>query len=121
MDHDRSAVVLVVEDHEDTRALYVMALEQAGFLAHGVPNVAGARELLGTLHPDVLVADFNLPDGTAADIKKLCDVGHPKVCILVTGLNPADVDATGFDVVLSKPIPADELVRVIREQVGAAK
>jgi DNA-binding response OmpR family regulator len=119
VEHRRSPVVLVAEDDDDCRDLYLFALERAGFVAHGVDTVTAARALLETVHPDVLVADFGLPDGTGADLMKLCEASNPEVCILLTGFDAEDVDATGFHVVLVKPIAVDDLVGVIRSHMTA--
>jgi CheY-like chemotaxis protein len=116
----RTPVVLVADDHEDTRTLFVFALEQAGFIAHGAATVAEARELLDALRPDVLVADYSLPDGTGADLVELCAAARPKVCILITGHRAAEIEATGFHVVLQKPIVSGKLVETIRAHVASS-
>ena len=70
---DRAAV-LVVDDHEDT-----LALEQNGFRALGAGSIAEARAFLSSHEDvDVLVADY-FPDGTGAELTKLCGEGPPKV------------------------------------------
>ena len=115
---DRALLVVVVEDSDDMRDLLVLALGRAGFVAHGVASLEDARVLLADIHPDVLVADYSLPDGTGAEVLGLCAQGKPKVCILLTGFDPQRVDAPGFDVVLTKPVFPTTLVNVIRERVG---
>jgi DNA-binding response OmpR family regulator len=107
-------VVLVVEDHVDTRDLYVAVLEQAGFMTLAAGSVAEARGMLDRMHIDVLVADYWLPDGTGAELTKLCTDAKPKVCVLVTGHGTDDIDATGYHVKLRKPLNGDDLVAAIR-------
>jgi hypothetical protein len=60
---------------------------------------------------------FALPDGTGADLLRRSPTARPKVCILLTGFHADDVDTTGFDVVLKKPIPATDLLEVIRARM----
>lgn len=115
---DRALLVVVVEDSDDMRELLVIALGRAGFLAHGAASLAEARGLVADAPPDVLVADYSLPDGTGAEVLALCERGKPKVCILLTGFDPQRVEAPGFDVVLTKPVFPAKLVEVIRERVG---
>lgn len=107
-------MVVVAEDNADARELFVTTLEMAGFVAHGVAGVAEARALLATVRADVLVADYALPDGTGAELARLCRKVHATACILLSGYDAADVDATAFDGVLKKPVRGDALVEAIR-------
>lgn len=109
--------ILVTEDDEDSRELYVEVLKHAGFVVRGVADVAAARAVLEKLKVDVLVADYSMPDGSAADLMTLCRAAAPKVCILLTGHDAHDVDATGFHVVLTKPVTGDALVKAIHAYV----
>ena len=115
---ERPLLVVVAEDNDDMRELLVLALGGAGFVAHGVASLADARVLLADVHPDVLVADYSLPDGTGAEVLSLCHRGEATVCILLTGHAPEHVDAAGFHVVLTKPVPPATLVQAIRERVA---
>lgn len=115
MVNQRPLIVLVVEDDEDCRELYEMALERAGFVAHLAATVAEARAILRTVRPQVLIADYALPDGTGADVLALCKpAASPRVCILLTGYKTRDVNTAGFHIALRKPIAGDELIAVIK-------
>lgn len=114
MVNQRALIVLVVEDDEDCGALYKMALERAGFVPHLAATVAQARAILATVRPQVLIADYSLPDGTGADVLELCKPAAPRVCILLTGHRTKDINAAGFHIALRKPIAGDELVAVIK-------
>ena len=107
--------VVVVEDEDDLRELLVFALEVAKFRVNAAGSLAEARTLLaGHPHADVLVADFGLPDGTGADLSELCAEARPRVCILLSGHDARDIPASGFDVVLTKPVLPERLVSEIR-------
>ncbi len=110
-------VVLVAEDHADSRELYVSLLEMAGFATHGVASVAEARELLADVRVDVLLADYFLPDGTGREVLALCASAPPKAAILITGTSEDRIDARGFDVVLMKPVAAQDIFDAIRARV----
>src|SRR5579859_7059941 len=54
------AVILVVEDNPDTRELYRLVLESAGYEASSAISVHEALELLRARHFDVLLSDYSL-------------------------------------------------------------
>lgn len=111
----RPLTVVVVEDELDLRELLVFALEVAKLDVHAAASMAEARALLdGHLRPDVLIADFSLPDGTGADLLALCAAARPTFCMLLTGHDARDIPAGGFDVVLTKPVLPEKLVGAIR-------
>jgi CheY-like chemotaxis protein len=53
-------VVLIVESHEDTRALYAIALSGMGFEVIAEGNCANAYGRAWKAHPDVIVTDLTL-------------------------------------------------------------
>lgn len=106
--------VVLVEDDEDIRELFTYALERVGFDVRPAATVAEARAALAAAPTDVMVADYSLPDGTAAALISLCADTRPAVCVLLTGFDARDVDGSGYDIVLTKPISADQLIGAIR-------
>lgn len=109
-----SSLILVVDDDEDTRDLYVVAFETAGFSVRAAGTVAEALGVLGEIEPDVLIADYSLPDGTGRSLMEACAAARPRFCVLVTGFHERDVVASGFDLVLTKPVAFESLVEAIR-------
>jgi DNA-binding response OmpR family regulator len=64
-DADRTALrtlVLVVEDHEDTRSLYRYVLELHGYDVVEADRGEDAIRLATELHPDLVLMDTNLPE-----------------------------------------------------------
>ena len=55
-------LVLIVEGHEDTRALYALALSAMGFNVVAEPDGAAAFRRAWQLHPDIIVTDLALPN-----------------------------------------------------------
>jgi len=111
--------ILVVDDDEDTRELYVTAFEAAGFSARAAASIAEARALIDEARPDVLIADYSLPDGTGAALLDLCATARPRLCILVTGFHEQKVAASKFDLVLTKPVDFRKLVSLVRDRAPA--
>jgi CheY-like chemotaxis protein len=59
----RQPSVLVVDDHEDTRAMSVIVLRSQGFKAFAADGASTAFNTACTEHPDVIVTDLAMPDG----------------------------------------------------------
>jgi len=56
-------LVLLIEGHEDTRALYALALSTSGFEVVPVANSTEADRRAWELHPDIIVTDLPIPNG----------------------------------------------------------
>jgi CheY-like chemotaxis protein len=61
-------VILIVEDHEDTRNLLRIVLEGDGYVILEVADGLEAVEVAGREHPDLVIMDGSLPrlDGLSA-------------------------------------------------------
>ncbi len=112
-----SALVLIVDDYDDSREMYAEFLELSGFRVcqarDGGQGLAKAREL----HPDVILMDLSLPvlDGWEA-IKRLKTDSSTKhiPVIALSGHNESDVagkHTPRWDYFLNKPCQPEELVR----------
>ena len=70
-------LVLMVEDNADVLRLNGKWLEAAGFAAAGAETLAGARKILESKSPDIVVLDILLPDGNGIEFlpeyRTLCD------------------------------------------------
>jgi DNA-binding NarL/FixJ family response regulator len=61
--------VLIVDDHPSFRASARALLEAEGFEVVGeASDAAGALEAAGTLRPEVILLDVQLPDGTGFEV-----------------------------------------------------
>jgi CheY-like chemotaxis protein len=56
-------LVLVVDDHDDTRELYVQSLVAFGFEAVGAADGEQAYRRAWDFHPDIVVTDLTLRGG----------------------------------------------------------
>ena len=111
--------VLVVEDHADSRA---MLAEMLGLEGHEVTAVADGAQALAVAEasrPDIAIIDIGLRGMDGYDVARGLRhrLGDAVMLIAVTGYGqPEDIElsrAAGFDAHVTKPISADELLRVL--------
>jgi two-component system cell cycle response regulator DivK len=117
----RSPLVLIVDDHADSCAMYAEALGVMGF--QPVIEGTGERgfERACELHPDVVVADVTLPGITGLELTRRLrdDIRTKDVAIIVLtgrtfGSDEQQAAAAGCDRFLLKPCLPDELAAEIR-------
>jgi two-component system cell cycle response regulator DivK len=124
---DRAAtpLILIVEDNDDTRQLWIDYLAFRGFRVVGVPNgVAAVDEALDIL-PDIIVMDLALPqlDGWEATrrIKRHPRTAHIPIVACTADAFPASAEralVAGCDGYVVKPCLPDDLVAVLRNMLG---
>jgi signal transduction histidine kinase/CheY-like chemotaxis protein len=116
--------VLVVEDHEDTRRVLSRALRRRGFGVAVAEGVEAACEQYEHTHPDLVICDLGLPDGTGWDaLRRLRELG-PVKAIAMSGFGmDEDIKKSreaGFAAHLTKPVNfphlEDVLAAVLNEQ-----
>lgn len=121
--------VVVVEDHEDLRQVFLDALIQEGVDAIAV---SGAEELdecmsAGIVH--LIVLDVNLPGESGFDIAKRVRAVDPNINIIMLSARTAEVDRIrgyecGADFYLCKPVSPAELsaaVRAVKRRVQSER
>jgi two-component system, cell cycle response regulator DivK len=121
----RSRLVLLVEDHDDTRAMMRMSLELSGFLVADARDGETALAWVSKCAPDVITVDVGLPGMSGLELARLLRQ-HPATrdvpLVAITGWASAkDLERAkdaGCDVVLAKPCPPDMLVRELHRLVG---
>ncbi|WFE72846.1 sigma-54 dependent transcriptional regulator [Halomonas sp. M1] len=110
---EKSCLVLIVEDDEDTAALY------QAILAPHFRNVKVARTgcdavsvLLAHQGPAAVILDYQLPDMTGIDVMLTCrDLDHPIVCMIISANElTAQNTSCGEVVRLVKPMGCKALV-----------
>lgn len=125
MDAHAPALVLLVEDHQDTREMYSIALMATGFAV--IEAVDGADAIVSaTGHlPDVVVTDMRMPGSvTAVD---LCRYFIPRGVrvMVVSGVGPGheqdDVRAAGCSDIAMKPLPPDVLCARVGQLVAGTR
>jgi CheY-like chemotaxis protein len=126
LDGDARPLVLVVEDHEDTRFLLKTMLEMSGYrVAEATDGVEGVR-LARREHPRVVIMDATLPrlDGISATRRIRSDSALQGVPVVFLsgnaqpGFRDAALEAGGTDVLI-KPIALEVLASVLEGYLRA--
>ena len=114
-------LVLIVDDLEDNRAMYVQFLTFSGYRVAEASNGVEAIERARTLEPDVIVMDLSLPvlDGWEATRRLKGDPSTRSIPVIaLTGHalpgHSEGAREAGCDVFLTKPCLPDELVESVR-------
>jgi CheY-like chemotaxis protein len=122
-----SPLVLVVDDFEDNRAMYVEYLQFQGFRVAEAVNGEQAVAQATSLLPSVIVMDLSLPvmDGWEATrrIKASPATASIRVIALTGHAEPAHakkaLDA-GCDDFVAKPCLPEQLLEKVREHLASA-
>lgn len=105
---DSSLTVLCVDPDPDSRANTLDALDRAAVDADGVPDVETATGRLGEDAVDCVVAEYDLPDGTALDLfDRVRDLAPGTGCVLYTDAGLADIDTRAFGDTVAEFLPRD--------------
>lgn len=116
--------ILLVEDHEPTRAAIAYLLGRRNHAVVTAKSVAEARTRAAEQRCDLLVSDIGLPDGSGHELMRELRASMRLGGIALTGYGmEADVAqalAAGFSVHLTKPVKAAALEAALRQVVEAA-
>ncbi len=111
-------LVLLVEDHTDTRGVLGLLLNRCGCQTVTAKNARDARARLEEMRFDVLISDLNLPDGDGIELVCVAKKKQALKAIALTGrASPEEREAglaAGFDFYLTKPIDFLELKQVLK-------
>jgi two-component system CheB/CheR fusion protein len=123
--HDlhRKGKLLVIEDDPEVRELLVILLEDAGHRVAVASDGAGALEFIGRggLRPDIVLADYSLPNGITGvqTVLAIRDRLHHAIpAIILTGDISTETlreVAAQNCIQLNKPMKAPHLVRLIQD------
>ena len=115
----RSLRVFIVENHEDTRFLLGLLLEQLG---HTVRSAATLQEALAALpeaRVDVLISDIGLPDGNGWELMARLGEHRPRYAIAMSGFGMASDRqrslSAGYRHHLLKPVEPNQLENLLDE------
>ncbi len=123
-----SPLVLVVEDHEDTRFLLRALLEMRGYRVVEAEDGEGTVQQAETLTPDLILMDGSLPRTDGINVMR-CIREHKSLrrvpVIFLSGhALPADREAAlaaGCVDYLIKPLDTDRLYQVIEKHIARRK
>ena len=118
-------LILVVEDYDDAREMYVEYLTFTGFRVESATNGLEAIEMTQRLKPDLVLMDLALPklDGWEATRRLKSDPATSRIPVIaLTGHALAGhaerAREAGCDSFITKPCVPDELVAEISRVLG---
>jgi two-component system CheB/CheR fusion protein len=125
----RVGTILVVEDDPEVRELLEIFLADEGHQATTASDGMTALALVarGEVRPDIILADFNLPNGmngleVAAKLQE--SLGHPVAAIVLTGDTSTSTlrqIELGNSIRLSKPVKLADLTQVIQRLLAVSQ
>ncbi len=122
-----TSTVLVVDDDDATRRLFVRALTRAGFDTRDAADGPTALELVEAEPISVVLLDGRMPGMSGLDVLealRLLPGGATLPVVFVTGQHELDDRIRGLEAgandYLTKPVELDELVARVRSQLRAS-
>jgi DNA-binding NtrC family response regulator len=112
--------ILLVEDDESLRRVFVRYFAGNGFLVDEANSFEGAYESFKNVRPDIAILDFQLPDGTALELLPKLRTLEPGIPLVVlTGFGSMELGASlikaGAEQCLAKPIEGPALMLIVRK------
>ena len=116
------AKILIVEDDASVREPLTAFLKAQGFDVTAVKSLEPAREILKSGGVDLLILDWNLPDGDGPDLAKEISGGKNQLPIIMLTARNEVIDRVlalelGAQDYMSKPFDQRELLARIRVQL----
>ena len=115
----KQETVLVVEDSDDLRYLYRLALGFAGYRVIDAADGLEALALLEANRPDLVVLDLNLPrvSGYAVRHELAASAVTRDIPIVVVTGSLVSAEALAVSCLLRKPFTPDSLVDAVRRSL----
>jgi CheY-like chemotaxis protein len=117
--------IFIVENHDDTRYLLGLLLEQLGHTVFSATTLGEALEEAPAAACDVLISDIGLPDGNGWELMAQLGDNSPPYAIAMSGFGMASDRqrslAAGFRHHLLKPVEPNQLERLLDEAAAEAK
>lgn len=120
---DTPKTILVVDDDPQVLSLITKTLSGAGYHAVGADGAVRALEGIGTMRPDLMIVDMQLPGVNGTDLLQLLRDERTRFtpAIAITGdteMDPDEVRASGFVALLHKPFTLQDLRRTVADCLG---
>ena len=106
--------IYYVEDDENIANEIVSYLNQKGYDAYSVNSMAEAKDIVKRRMPELMLIDWNLPDGTGENLCKLIRKEYPELPVIFITVKNAVNDIinafkTGADDYITKPFDLEIL------------
>lgn len=116
--------VLVIEDEQQTRNIFLKCLEFEGFRAFGASDGATGMELAQSQQPDLIVCDIMMPDmdgySVLSALRQRQDTASIPLIFLTAKVTMADLRQAmemGADDYLTKPCTVDQFLAAINSRL----
>ncbi len=110
---------LIIDDSDFIRKTVAGVLQKAGFETHEAAEGAEALELLGTITPDIVVCDFNMPEmdgltflGRLREIEAFLELPVIMLSTETRAVVQSAAELSGAHWI-SKPFKPDELLKIV--------
>lgn len=111
--------VFIVENHDDTRFLLGMLLEQLGHTVFSAASVQEGIDAIPGAACDVLISDVGLPDGNGWELLQRLGDERPRYAVAMSGFGMSSDRArsleAGYRHHLLKPVEPMQLERLLDE------
>lgn len=115
----RQLRIFIVENHDDTRFLLGLLLEQLGHTVCSASSVQEALDAIPAAGCDVLISDVGLPDGDGWELLHQLGSDRPAYAIAMSGFGMSSDRArsltAGYRHHLLKPVEPNQLERLLDE------
>jgi CheY-like chemotaxis protein len=125
MDELRGVRVLLIDDDEDTRTLYEMALGEAGAEVRSAADGAEAMRSVAEWRPGIIVSDLVMPGTNVVALLREVRALYPSKripAVAVSGRSSTqdreDALASGFQEHAGKPLIPHDLVNLVRRSTS---
>src|SRR6478736_4648597 len=119
------APILLIEDHDATRSVLTILLQQRNYQVVATDSVADALRLAGEQAFELVVSDLGLPDGSGYDLMKTLHERHGLKGVALSGYGMehdiARSREAGFVGHLTKPVTFRALEKVIEDVCGRGR
>src|SRR5229473_2288988 len=112
--------ILLVEDDRQIRRVFARYFGAHGFVVEETETFAAAHKSFEAIRPDIVILDFQLPDGTALDLLPKFKELEPTVPIIVlTGFGSMELGVSliksGAEQCLAKPVESSALLLIVHK------
>ena len=115
--------IFIVENHDDTRFLLGLLLEQLGHTVFSAATLAEALAQIPPAHCDVLISDIGLPDGDGWEMLQRSRLAGSVYAIAMSGFGMSSDRqrslGVGYRHHLLKPVEPYQLERLLDEAAEA--